>query len=151
MAPANTQFAIAVHICAVLGCRGAIVGSETIASVTSAYLAASVNTTPSFVRRVLAVLSKSGLVKATRGASGSCALTRSPKEISMLDIYRAVDAPKVFSLHSYPPEEKCTVSCRMSEAMNCLLERAQTGMENGLASMSLADFISKLGLCSDPS
>lgn len=151
MAPANTQFAIAVHICAVLGCRGAVAGTEGAASVTSSYLAESVNATPSFVRRVLAVLSKAGLIKATRGATGSCLLTKAPHELTMLEIYHAVDAPKVFSLHSYPPEENCAVSCRMNKAMIGLLGEAQNGMENSLAATTLADFLSDLEACAEAS
>lgn len=144
MAPANTQFAIAVHICAALGCHGAVKETAGVAPVTSSYLAASVNATPSFVRRILAVLAKSGLVKTTRGASGSCSLQRKPADITMLDIYRAVDGPKVFALHSYPPEQKCSVSCRMNKAMNSLLGEAQRDMEAALAKTSLADFMSAL-------
>lgn len=144
MAPANTQFAIAVHICAVLGCRGAVDGHCEKEPVTSSYLAASVNAAPSFVRRVLAVLAKAKLVKTTRGASGSCCLMRAPDDISMLDIYQAVDAPKVFALHAYAPEEKCTVSCRMNHAMSGLLQRGQAGMESALAEVTLAEFMSGL-------
>jgi Rrf2 family protein len=143
MAPANKQFAIAVHIMAVLGCRGSLCQDEN-APVTSSLLAASVNATPSFVRRVLAVLARAGLVKTVRGASGSCSLQKPPEEISLLDIYRAVDAPKVFALHCYPPEERCSVSCRMNKVMSDLLDEAQTGMEQSLGERTLADFISEI-------
>lgn len=144
MAPANTQFAIAVHICAVLGCRGAVAGACESEPITSGYLAASVNAAPSFVRRVLAVLAKAKLVKTTRGATGSCCLMRAPAEISMLEIYHAVDAPKVFALHAYAPEEKCSVSCRMNHAMCGLLQRGQEGMETALGEVTLAEFMSEL-------
>lgn len=111
---------------------------------TSAYLAASVNATPSFIRRVLAVLAKADLVKTVRGPSGSCSLQKAPEEITLLDIYRAVDAPKVFALHAYPPEERCSVSCRMNKVMSGLLGDAQTSMEQSLAGKTLAEFISEI-------
>src|SRR5689334_16376314 len=94
----NTQFPIAVHLMAALGYRR---GSDT----TSATLAASVNTSPSFVRRVLAKLSKAGLVETATGKAGACWLARDAKGISLLDIYRAVDAPKAFSIHQYEEQE----------------------------------------------
>jgi Rrf2 family protein len=144
MAPANTQFAVAVHMMAVLGCHSAVPGADAVAPITSSYLAASVNATPSFVRRVLAVLAKAGLVKTVRGPSGSCSLQKPPEEITLLDIYRAVDAPKVFALHSYPPEEKCSVSCRMNKVMTGLLDQAQDGMEQSLAGKTLAQFVGEL-------
>lgn len=111
---------------------------------TSAYLAGSINATPSFVRRVLAVLAKADLVKTVRGASGSCSLQKPPEEITLLDIYHAVEAPKVFALHTYPPEERCSVSCRMNKVMTGLLTEAQESMEQSLAEKTLADFIADI-------
>ena len=86
----NVQFSIAVHILAGLACGCARQG------VTSGHLAESVNTSPSFVRRTLAKLSKAGLVETATGKAGACWLARDAKNISLLDIYRAVDAPQGF-------------------------------------------------------
>lgn len=140
MAPANTQFAVAVHIMAVLGCH-ARADSE---PVTSALLAQSINTSASFVRRTLSLLAKANLVHTTRGPSGSCSLARPAQEITMLDIYRAVNAPKVFSLHTYPPQEKCSVSCRIKYAMTGLLDQAQESMEESLSKRTLSTLIREL-------
>ena len=82
----NTQFSIAVHLLAGLGCRN---GQDT----TSGELARSVNTSASFVRRTLAKLSKARLVETATGKTGACWLAKKPKQISLLDIYRAVKAP----------------------------------------------------------
>ena len=76
----STQFSIAVHMMAGLGYTGA-------SDMTSTQLAASVNTSPSFVRRVLSKLSKADLVSTTMGKTGSTALARDPKQISLLEIY----------------------------------------------------------------
>jgi hypothetical protein len=90
----NVQFSIAVHLMAGLACaRGE--------DITSARLARSINTSPSFVRRVLAKLSRAGLVETATGKAGSCWLAREAKVVSLLDIYKAVDAPKAFSIHNY--------------------------------------------------
>lgn len=140
MARANTQFAIAVHILAVLGCHS----DDQSQPVTSALLASSVNAGPSFVRRTLSVLSKAGLVRTSRGASGSCTLAKPAEDITLLEIYRAVDAPKVFALHSYPPQEECTVSCRFHKVMNRHLESAQESMESSLAQATLVDLIQEM-------
>jgi Rrf2 family protein len=100
---ANTQFSIAVHLLIALG-----FGSEWQA--TSGELAASINTSPSFVRRILSKLSKAGLVSTTTGKSGSCVLAKKAEEISLLEIYKAVDAPKTFAIHDYPVQHACRVS-----------------------------------------
>src|SRR5271170_6452389 len=103
----NHQFSIAVHLLAGLayGCHRQ--------GVTSATLAMSVNTSPSFVRRTLARLSKAGLVETATGKAGSCWLAKDAKNISLLDIYEAVDAPRAFTIHSYAEQKVCTVSCHI--------------------------------------
>lgn len=130
----NTQFSIAVHVMAGLGYQEG-------RCVTSAQLAQSVNTSPSFVRRVLAKLSSAGLVRATTGAGGSCGLARDPANISLLDIYKAVDAPKVFAIHRYREEKACPVSCNIKCALEKVLGKTQKSMETSLGNISLAEVI----------
>jgi len=133
----NTQFPIAVHLMAGLGFRG---GRDT----TSAMLAASVNTSPSFVRRVLAKLSKSGLVGTATGKAGACWLAKDAKDISLLDIYKAVDAPKAFSIHGYTESEDCPVSCHIKAALEKALAKTQKAMEASLDETSLARIITDI-------
>src|SRR5882672_3921967 len=96
----NTQFSIAVHLMAGLAC-----GCDQ--DLTSTDLAMSVNTSPSFVRRILAKLSKAGLVETATGKAGACWLAKDTKEISLLDIYKTVDAPKAFAIHDYSEQKEC--------------------------------------------
>jgi Rrf2 family protein len=131
----NHQFSIAVHLLAGLACGCHRQG------VTSATLAMSVNTSPSFVRRTLARLSKAGLVETATGKAGSCWLARDPKDISLLDIYQAVDAPKVFAIHDYPEQKVCTVSCHIKDALEHALAKTQKAMEASLAGISLARIV----------
>ena len=127
----NTQFSIAVHLMAGLGDR---CGQDT----KSCDLAASVNTSASFIRRVLAKLSKAGLVKTTTGHSGACWLAREPSQITLLEIYNAVGAPKVFAIHDYTPLEPCKVSCNIKYALDKVRCKAQTATEAALGEMTLA-------------
>ncbi len=46
---------------------------------------------PAYLSRVLQSLARAGLVKSTPGRSGGFRLTRSPKDISVLDVVNAVD------------------------------------------------------------
>jgi DNA-binding IscR family transcriptional regulator len=93
---------------------GLACGCDT-AGVTSGHLAESVNTSASFVRRTLAKL---------------------------LDIYRAVDAPKAFSIHSYSEQKICFVSCHIKTALEKVLTKTQKAMEASLAEISLAQIVS---------
>lgn len=132
----NIQFSIAVHLLAGLACGCDQKG------VTSSRLAKSVNTSPSFVRRTLARLSKAGLVEATTGKAGACWLAKEPKNISLLDIYRAVDAPRAFAIHDYSEQKTCFVSCHIKTALEKALTQTQKAMEASLAEISLAQIVS---------
>jgi Rrf2 family protein len=133
----NTQFSIAVHIMAGLGydCRK---------DRTSSHLARSVNTSPSFVRRILSKLSKAGLIDTVKGKAGACWLARNPDKISLLDIYEAVDAPKAFAIHKYPVQKPCPVSCGIKSSLKKALVKTQKSMEESLAKISLADVIADM-------
>src|SRR5271170_1195321 len=132
----NIQFSIAVHILAGLGCGCDKEG------VTSGHLSGSVNTSASFVRRTLAKLSKAGLVETATGKAGSCWLAKDSKDISLLDIYQAVGAPKAISIHSYDEQKCCLVSCHIKTALEKALAKSQEAMEASLDEISLAQIVS---------
>jgi Rrf2 family protein len=133
----NTQFPIAVHLLAALGYRR---GQD----ITSTMLATSINTSPSFVRRILAKLSKAGLVETATGKAGACWLAREAKDISLLDIYEAVDAPKAFSIHGYTEQKACPVSCHIKAALDKALSKTQQAMETSLKEISLEKIITDI-------
>jgi Rrf2 family protein len=133
----NTQFSIAVHVMAGLGFRRE-------RGATSAELAGSVNTSASFVRRVLAKLSRAGLVRTATGQGGACWLAREPERITLLEIYRAVDAPKAFAIHGYEAEGECPVSCGIKGSLEKVLNRTQRAMEGSLKDVTLAEVVRDL-------
>jgi Rrf2 family protein len=133
----NTQFSIAIHLMAGLG-----YGVEL--DITSAHLAESINACPSFVRRTLSKLSKAGLVETRRGKSGTCLLAKPARDITLFDIYQAVEAPKVFAVHSYPVQALCPVSCGFKQMIDRVLEKSQVSFEETLRQTSLADIVEDL-------
>jgi Rrf2 family protein len=137
MSANNTQFSIAIHLMAGLGYGGRV-------DITSNELASSVNACPSFVRRTLSKLSKAGLVRTMRGKSGTCLLGKPAGEITLLDIYEAVDAPKVFAVHAYPAQSLCPVSCGFKHMIEQVLEKSQHSFEETLTKTTLADIIESI-------
>ena len=137
MSVKSVQFAVATHIMAALGYYH---GEE----ISSAILAESVNADPTFVRKSLSKLSKAGLVVTKRGKSGASMLSRSPRQITLLDIYRASAAPPAFAIHSYPVDKRCPVSCHLKECMSGLLSQAQSSFERSLAKITLADLVGQI-------
>ena len=138
MSATNTQFSIAIHLMAGLGYRGC----EKVT--TSRHLAMSVNTSPSFVRRILSKLSKAGLVHATPGKAGACLLGKRADKISLLEIYKAVGAPKTFSIHDYPIQKVCPVSCHIQSAVEGVLGKTQKAFEKSLRKIRLSEVISQI-------
>src|ERR1700747_746803 len=137
MSARNVQFTVAAHIMAALGFFH---GQE----IASAALAESVNADPTFVRKSLSKLSKAGLIVTTRGKNGASKLTRSPRQITLLDIYRASAAPPTFAIHSYPVEKKCPISCNIKGCMSSVLKKAQDRFENSLDGITLADVVGEI-------
>ncbi|MDB5985224.1 MAG: Rrf2 family transcriptional regulator [Nevskia sp.] len=134
MSATNVQFSVAAHVMVVLGFHH---GED----LTSATLAESVNADPSFVRRTLSKLAKSGLVIATRGKNGASILARPPNKITMLEIYRASEAPRAFAIHAYAPMKSCSISCNIKRSLAQVLDEAQGAFEASLAKQRLAEVI----------
>jgi DNA-binding IscR family transcriptional regulator len=109
--------------------------------VTSVHLTASVRAHESQVRSVLSKLVKAGLVVASRGRNGFSSLSRPANKISLLEIYNAVEAPPVFSIHKYPKEKTCRTSCTHKEAMAELLKDTQRAFETRLSQRMLSEMV----------
>jgi Rrf2 family protein len=137
MSATSVQFTVAAHIMAALGFRH---GEE----ISSATLAESVNADATFVRKSLSKLSQAGLIVTTRGKNGASRLARPPKQITLLDVYRASAAPPTFAIHSYPVTKRCPISCSIKECMASVLKKAQDSFEDSLDGISLADVVGEI-------
>jgi Rrf2 family protein len=132
----NIQFSIAVHILTGLAQYRGRVPSRIVSN--------SVNTTPSFVRRVLAKLSKAGLVQTSTGKSGFCLLAKDPRRVTLLDIYRALDCPKVIAIHDYPALESCVVSRRIKPSLRRIQDAVERSIRKSLAGITLASVLGEV-------
>ena len=112
---ANSQFSMAVHVLAML----ALHGDE---NVKSECIAGSVNTNAVVIRRLLGQLSQANLVLSQTGASGGTRLSKSPADISLCEIYKAVSCGEVFALHGKSPNQDCPVG-RNIENVLCNLQK----------------------------
>ena len=132
MSRINNQFSVGVHIMTALGDRE---------EVTSAVITASVRAHAALVRRVLSKLVKAGLVKASRGRNGHSSLAKPANKITLLDIYKALDPPPVFSIHRYPEEKTCRASCAHKQTLQCVLNETQRDFEISLKKRTLAQMV----------
>ena len=131
---ANSQFAIAVHVLALLA-KG---GEE---NVKSDCVAKSVNTNPVVIRRLLCSLSQAKLVVSQTGGSGGTRLARQPEEIRLNEIYRAVSGGEVFALHRQTPNQNCLVGKNIQTVLENLQTEIDGVIEQKLAALTLQDII----------
>ena len=131
MITGNSRFAVSVHILAYLAFRQGV-------AVPSAEIAGSVSTNPVVIRRLLSALVKARLVSAQKGANGGFALASTPPNISLLDVYRAVEPTPNRGLRTFTPNQKCPVGAKIESILHGVFFKAQAGMETALARFTLA-------------
>lgn len=134
----SSRFTIAVHILS-------IIQSNPPSICTSEYMAGSVNTNPVIIRKVLAYLKKAGFVQVKRGTGGAY-LMKDLSEITLLDVYRAVDVveeEKLFHFHE-KPNPKCPIGANIQLVLDVILVQAQEAMEQVLNSVTMKQLITSL-------
>jgi Rrf2 family protein len=113
----------------------------------SEQVAESVNTNAVVIRRMLCELAESKLVVSQSGAMGGSRLARQPEQITLLDIYQAVENRGVFSLHRHPPNRDCPVGVNIGPVLNQVLDEVDTAVESVLANITIKDVVSRLKPC----
>ena len=139
MHPSN-RFAVAVHVLAL-----AMVAREEAEgrALTSEQMAHSVDKHPVVIRRVLGSLRNAGLVSSQPGPGGGWRLTRSPAEITLCDVYRAVEQEP--SLAPQTPEAgPCPIGRRLPTVLEICFRAAETAMEAELARITIADVLASV-------
>lgn len=137
----SSRFAVAIHIMtlAQLACRES--AGEL---VTSDQMAESVNTNPVVIRRILGSLREAGLVVSQPGPGGGWRLVRGPEQITLLDIFRAVEGEPRLAFPVRPASDECPIGSNMQ----CVLERhfheAELAMESTLGKVTMADVLGEV-------
>lgn len=132
----SSRFTMAVHVFACIDTF------EKDYKVTSDFIAASVNVNPVIIRKLLAQLKASNLVSVQRG-SGGASIARPLGEITLLDIYNAVECVErgqLFHFHENPNPE-CPVGRNIHNILDSKLLRIQNAMENEMRKITLADIM----------
>ena len=101
-------------------------------------IAASVNTNPVVIRRLLGQLAQAGFVVSQSGSSGGTQLARSAGHVKLCDVYRAVCCGEVFALHDSPNQD-CPVGRGIETVLCDLQKQIETSIGNTLAKYTLRD------------
>lgn len=127
----NSRFAVAVHILTLLE-QG---GGEPLSS---EYVAGSVNTNASLVRRLLGSMARAGLTTSQFGAGGGALLARPADQITLGDVYRAVDAGDLFGMHREGANPACPVGRHIAAALQTRIDAAERAMAAELDRTTIA-------------
>ncbi|MFC7439606.1 Rrf2 family transcriptional regulator [Laceyella putida] len=134
----SSRFTVAVHILSLLSIAGN-------AHCTSEWIAGSVNTNPVVIRRVIGKLKKVELVNVRPGTGGAY-LLKDLDEITLLDVYKAVEVVEegqLFQFHEQPNPD-CPVGASIQSVLQLILERAQIAMEQVLAEITMKQLVTDL-------
>ncbi|SET37467.1 Rrf2 family transcriptional regulator [Paenibacillus sp. NFR01] len=137
----SSRFAVAIHILT-------LIDSNKEGKSTSEWIAASVNTNPVVIRRITGMLHKAGLVEVRPGVAGA-KLTRKADEITLLDIYKAVNPAEeasLFAVHEHPNPD-CPVGKNIAGAIVPVFAAAQSAMEDSLGGITLGQIIKQMPIC----
>ena len=133
----DTKFSVAVHILILI--------SESPPPINSDQIAMSVGTNASYVRKILALLKKAGIVHGHQGISGY-SLLFAPKRLTLLQIYQAVmeqPKPHLLDVHQNP-SDRCIVGQHIRTVLTGMFADVEDTFARSLSDKTLADCIADL-------
>ena len=136
---ANSRMTVAVHILSYL----VFASRQRHDPITSEQIARSVRTNPVVIRRLLGRLRKGGLVRSRRGAYAGWRLARSPKAISLLDVYNAVHDDPLFGLHASAPNPQCPIGRGLPSTLRKVYGTLEDGLHRQLARTSVDEVLAE--------
>lgn len=134
----TSRFTVAVHTLLVIN------AFQDKVKTTSEFIAGSVNVNPVVIRRTMQSLKAAGMIDVKAG-SGGARLARRPEDITLFDVYSAVDSVEgdLFHFHENP-NPACPVGRNIHAVLDVKLQEAQAALENQLKKTTLADLAGQI-------
>jgi len=134
----SSRFSVGIHILSLLEVNKEVVNS-------SEYIAKSVNTNPVVIRKIMGLLKNAGLVNVRPGVAGA-ELARDLSEITLFDVYKAVNVvneKELFSIHENPNPD-CPVGKNLQQTIEPIFALAQLALEKVLRDITMEDVVKNL-------
>lgn len=112
--------------------------------ITSEFLASSVGSNPVEIRKLLSSLKKAGIIDVARGPGGA-SLKKAPEDISLLDIYNAVDAAsldELIGVHAHP-SDVCPFGRNISDILAEPYAEIGEAVREKMAAVTLRSLVSR--------
>ncbi len=111
---------------------------------TSEKLAAGIRTNPTVIRRLVSKLVEAGLLQSFKGKAGGIKLAKSPKEISLREVYLAVSDKTLIATPLKDPNKNCAVSCAIKKLMCEIVSGLEASSLQYLSNIRLSDLTAKI-------
>ena len=131
----STRLSDAAHVLA-------LVAMSADEPLTSDAIATSIRTNPAFVRQLMSAMRRAGLVTSVRGHPRP-SLARSASEISLFDIYRAVEGDKPLLHHDTHTNPECGVGVNIQYVLRECYDTVQEQAEEAMRAISLQDILDR--------
>jgi Rrf2 family protein len=128
----STRFAVGVHLLTALAVNpGKILRSEDMAD--------SANTNPVVVRRLFSLMTSAGLIRARLGPGGGFELARPASDITLRDVFAAVESGELITEHRSPPSASCPVGAHILPVLREATAPAVEALAEKLSRTTIAD------------
>ena len=128
----STRFAVGVHLLTALAANpGKVLRSEDVAD--------SANTNPVVVRRLFSLMTGAGLIRARLGPGGGFELARPASDITLRDVFTALESRDLFTEHRSPPSASCPVGAHILPVLREATTPAVEALESELSRTTIAD------------
>ncbi|QIL46796.1 Rrf2 family transcriptional regulator [Vagococcus coleopterorum] len=132
----STKVSVATHILTLIYLEGE-------KGITSDEIAGSIQTNPALVRKLLSQLKKGGLIESSPGPVPT-RLASKPEDMTLYQIYMAVEAPRdIFLLHEDTSQE-CIVGRNIQESLKGYVGQIEDRLNEELKTITLADVIKNI-------
>jgi Rrf2 family protein len=133
----STRFAVGVHLLTALAANpGKVLRSEDVAD--------SASTNPVVVRRLFSLMTSAGLIRARLGPRGGFELARPASDITLRDVFAALESSELFSEHRSPPSASCPVGAHILPVLREATAPAVEALEEELSRTTIADIAAEV-------
>lgn len=113
--------------------------------ISSQSMSLGLRTNPGLVRRVLSKLSESGLVASTKGKGGGNSLAKPADEITLKEVYIAVNEGPLFGSFDKEPYAGCRVSCNIGDVLTDVYGELEQDLLKEMEHVTIAEILDRIG------
>ena len=133
----NSRLATAIHVAGMLSFAEQM-------PLTSEAIAQSCNTNAVVIRRIIGLLTRHNLVTVKMGSGGGARLTKNPNEITLAEIYQALDEGAVFEVPQFDESFHCEIGKIVRPILADVLNIAEQSLLKTLDQITLAAVIEQV-------